>query len=419
MQTPDVLVFSLVVLVKKEDINLNGTRQAGLHLCLVCLGLTLGGCCCFDVESDWSGKVRERVSWLLACLLCPLNKVLKLDLDILGLAEVKGHAVRFIKHRWASLLQQQEHGHLFANNEAYLSGHGPCHWHGQTCAVAPVAVDIVVGGLPCKAFSALREKQGHTLATGPQTKHPSYAPVSDFILYLKARQPGTFWIEEVEAFGHIDKNLRDADSGLLQSHLQVWAHHVARLGYSVRVMRWQHSLWVNNRRTRLLIFGAADKHGGKEAVKWMVQAAQDVIQFRSMQKAVDIWSLVDNHAPDEVEARRRDVVGKRKQVLASVCVVGRSLELGVEWSWTKQKKSQRRLLMCCCGPVPIARRKSARYPRDLSQLSCCLEGKSEMAFVCPTTTFLSVWSCVGSSLVSRLLAGIVASSVDYGGWLTC
>ena len=193
------------------------------------------------------------------------HQVLRLPIDILGLSEVKAHAVRFLRARWDAILRHAEHGHIFSSNSCFVNGGGFCHRHGKECKVATSAVDIACGGLPCKAFSAMREKRGPTPSTGPQSAHPSYAPVAEFVSYLKARKPGTFWIEEVEAFANIDSKLRNSTTGILESHLEVWSREVVRLGYSIRVMRWQHQVWVSNKRSRLLIFGVAEQHGGKAA----------------------------------------------------------------------------------------------------------------------------------------------------------
>eukprot|EP00971_Amphidinium_carterae_P134616 2668054-Amphidinium_carterae.2 len=71
--------------------------------------------------------------------------------------EKKASAVRFLKQRWPAIIGGK---HLFAENNTLAEGAGYCHTHQQTCVVPDARVDITVAGLPCKAFSKLREKSG-------------------------------------------------------------------------------------------------------------------------------------------------------------------------------------------------------------------------------------------------------------------
>ena len=235
-------------------------------------------------------------------------QVLGLPMDILGMAEIKATAIKFLQNRWRELLQTS---HLYHGNDAYVNGEGYCHVHNKHCCVSQRPVDITVAGLPCKAFSRLRDRQGNSLRTQSAASHPVYSTVQQFVQYLSDRKPSCFIVEEVESFGHIDKTLKYR--GLPESHLQRWARDVCALGYSIKAVRFQHGLYVSCRRPRLVIVGCAPACGGKEAVAWIADAISGAQRRLAMQKPVCIWSLVDPDCAEEERLRQRDLEEKRKQ----------------------------------------------------------------------------------------------------------
>ena len=152
------------------------------------------------------------------------------------MADIKPVAVRFLCQRWKHLLGDS---HVYASNSVYLQESGHCHLHAANCPVSKKAVDVAVAGLPCKAFSALRQRNGTSLKTQSVTSHPAFSTVNDeFEEYLRVKVPGTFFVEEVLAFGNSDKNAGG------QSHLHQWAGRISALGYNVRVLKFPLSLWV-------------------------------------------------------------------------------------------------------------------------------------------------------------------------------
>ena len=167
-------------------------------------------------------------TWLLEALALPF--------EILGVADVKPVAVRFLCQRWKHVLAKS---HVYEANNVYLHESGHCHLHNAMCPVAKTAVDIAVAGLPCKAFSALRVKNGTSAKTKDVTSHPAFATVNgEFEEYLRVRTPGSFFVEEVLAFANADVSLGG------QSHMQAWASRIAALGYNIRVLKFPLSLWV-------------------------------------------------------------------------------------------------------------------------------------------------------------------------------
>ena len=224
------------------------------------------------------------------------------------MAEIKTTAIAFVKNRWGALLQSS---HLFHGNESYINGEGWCHIHNQQCQVHPGVVDICVAGLPCKAFSRLRHRGGDSARTQSAAKHPVFATVEQFIEYAQARSPNCFLIEEVESFGHVVKDLKHR--GLPESHLSRWSRELSRLGHAIKVVKYQHGIYVQCRRPRLLIIGCSARCGGSEGAAWLADAVVASQRRRAMQKPCSVWQLVDPDCVEEEEIRRRDLAEKRKQ----------------------------------------------------------------------------------------------------------
>ena len=259
------------------------------------------------------------MSCFLSCV-----EVLGLPIDLIGAADSKPSSQRFLLYRWKDIMQT---GHLFKNNEAFGAERSMCALHGKQCSPIQGEVDITVAGLPCKAFSALRDKRGGTPCTGAPSMHPAYSAVEGFTQYLKQRRPSCFIIEEVLAFMHKDSRLK-SPTGLPESHLARWSRSVAQQGYSIRVLKWEHSAWMNVRRPRLLIVGVSPRCGGKQGAEWIASALMKVISFRQLQRPVDVWSLVDVDGPEEQMQRERDAAAHRqvhpgpgKKPIADTCLL--------------------------------------------------------------------------------------------------
>ena len=201
----------------------------------------------------------------------------------------------------------RKHGsHIFDGNQILVEGQGACHLHGRDCKVPPPP-DIVCAGLPCKAFSRLRCTSGQSTKTSQAQHHPAFNAVQDFISYLSLRKPGVFWVEEVESFNSLKGR------GQTETHLEAWCRAVTSVGFSVRVMRFCLSDWVENRRSRLLIVGCSKAHGGAGGAQWIIDAVERVVARRRMMRPVRIWELVDPWSVEEKIMRERELSACRKK----------------------------------------------------------------------------------------------------------
>ena len=114
------------------------------------------------------------------------------DIDVLGVADSKPAAQRWIQANW---FDKPELRHVFESNTAFFGpqGGGTCRKCGKWCRRAWETPDIMSGGFPCPAFSDQRQKNGDTPSTGPVDGHPTFhMAVTEFILYLDAREPLSF-----------------------------------------------------------------------------------------------------------------------------------------------------------------------------------------------------------------------------------
>ena len=191
-------------------------------------------------------------------------------------------------------------------------------WHFLRCASCPI--DIASAGLPCKAYSKLRDRTGSSAKTKGSMAHPACETVYNFLEYLGSRKPGSWFVEEVPGFGHVDSHLKH--NGVPESHLCNWVRQVCNMGYSVRVLEVKHEIWVQNRRTRLLLVGCSAAHGGGAGASWIAEALQAIMQRRSLQRALSVWDLVNPDDIDEERVRARDTAERRKQALTMLCWVG-------------------------------------------------------------------------------------------------
>lgn len=165
------------------------------------------------------------------------------------------------------------------------------------CGAPEQVPDLVSAGLPCPAFSRLRYKGGADGRSGPAQKHPSYSTVmEEFWDYCEARRPLSFWVEEVPEFS-------SQISGTTQSHLDVFVGRGAALGYAIRVLKLDHSVWSEMPRVRLFIIGISEALGHKESADHVVKLILESQRYRRMTDPTRIFDIVDVDGYDEVSHR--------------------------------------------------------------------------------------------------------------------
>jgi len=124
-----------------------------------------------------------------------------MDVVALACAERKRTAQRYLKHQFGNRFQ-----HGFTDNAAFVDGHGKCFFHGKDCNFPAMRPDISIHGLPCQAYSWMRQRSGSTKNTGQVWQHPGHAEVFEgFHSYLTERQPRGWIVEEVPALAQPDK----------------------------------------------------------------------------------------------------------------------------------------------------------------------------------------------------------------------
>jgi hypothetical protein len=94
---------------------------------------------------------------------------------------------------------------FFDDISDHQAGQGWCTRHGRTCHLPP-SPDILSAGLPCHAFSSMRNKSGNTQNTGSVENHSEFELVMNlFPDLVKAREPGAMSdkLETQLVFGRI------------------------------------------------------------------------------------------------------------------------------------------------------------------------------------------------------------------------
>lgn len=215
------------------------------------------------------------------------SQAMDVDAKCLGVADCKGFSQRWLKRKWSSVV-----GHIFADNQAFLDGHGKCVLHGKDCKVSMERPDLVTGGLPCPAFSRLRDRtKSHN--RGKPWEHDSFhVTMVQFPEYLSVRRPRGFWIEQVETFGAVDKSSN-------RSFLHEFMRNCCSHGYAVRALVLPHDAWIDLPRTRIYVIGCHHDMGHKKAVEWIVEQIQSTSQYRALTPPTAILDLIDVEAPSE------------------------------------------------------------------------------------------------------------------------
>lgn len=212
----------------------------------------------------------------------------------MGLCDKKKVAQKWLKHHWGRSAR-----HVFTENAALIAGSGTCVLHpGQECRASQQRPDLATAGLPCPAFSRMRQKGGTTASTGAPWDHPSFHTVmTEWQEYLSAREPRGFWIEEVEAFASTD-----ARTGV--SFLHRFSELCCKLGFAIRALTLNHSIWTELPRSRVFIIGVTADLGGSKAADWIVNAIQESTRYRQLSVPTPIWSIIDLAEPGEMARQR-------------------------------------------------------------------------------------------------------------------
>jgi len=195
---------------------------------------------------------------------------LGIDFNILGAADRKSDARTYSMHNHGEHL-----GHLFFDNQAFIDGFGQCAKHcnprtKETCQIDSTRPDLVIGGLPCQALTGFRQRSGRTSKTGPAATHPAIEWIaSGFKRYLLARKPFGWVVEEV------DEIATEMHPETCQTWLQYFASEMSSLGYSVRAIKLDHSMFARMARSRTFIIGVSEELGGSAAADFIMQSLQD------------------------------------------------------------------------------------------------------------------------------------------------
>ena len=117
--------------------------------------------------------------------------------DVLGLAEKKGSAHKFLLFNFRDVCK-----HMKVDNLGLLPEGGKCFSCGaDKCPGSATRPVIVSAGFPCPPFTKRRQKTGKPARTGPTVGHPDFDLVMvQFIRYLQVRQLLSFFVEEVLGF---------------------------------------------------------------------------------------------------------------------------------------------------------------------------------------------------------------------------
>lgn len=131
--------------------------------------------------------------------------------------------------------------------------------------------------------------------------------------YLQRRRPRGWWVEQVDTFMHHDPQLG-------MSPLKRFVQDVVRLGYAVRVLEVEHSVWVEVPRKRLFVLACGPELGHSEGVSWLAKHIQEVVDRRKMLgPPAGVFDVIDINDPEEVQ---------RREAAKELCVGALPLGLG-------------------------------------------------------------------------------------------
>ncbi len=142
--------------------------------------------------------------------------------------------------------------HLYSHLHELLNGEGKCiccdSAHGMTGIERP---DIAYAGLPCQAFTQLRDAVSQTSArTCPTESHPDFATVMDlFPRYVSRRRPKRIVCEEVPEFMLL-ANIPGNSNGV--TYLWQFICKMSRLGFTMTSLVLDHSAWCEMVRKRIV-----------------------------------------------------------------------------------------------------------------------------------------------------------------------
>ena len=239
-------------------------------------------------ESTCTGLASEMIGF----------EAMGMDVVALACAERKRTAQRYLKHQFGNRFQ-----HGFTDNAAFVDGHGKCFFHGKDCKCPTMRPDISIHGLPCQAYSWMRQRSGSTKNTGQVWQHPGHAEVFEgFHSYLTERQPRGWIVEEVPALAQPDKR-----TGI--PFLQTFLTQCKSLGYCVVVLQMDHVVWVEMSRSRLWMIGFSKELGHKAAADAFLEIVHESQQFRQLGEPTHIWKVVSPNSDAEMERQQYEESG--------------------------------------------------------------------------------------------------------------
>ena len=239
-------------------------------------------------ESTCTGLAGENIGF----------EALGMDVAPLACAERKPSAQRYLKHQFGNRFI-----HCFTDNAAFVAGHGECFLHGRDCPCPAMRPDISIHGLPCQAYSWMRQRSGSTKNTGQVWQHPGHEEVFEgFHSYLRERQPLGWIVEEVPALAQPDKR-----TGI--SFLQTFLRKCRSLGYCVVVLQMDHVVWVEMSRNRLWMIGFSEELGHKQAADAFLEIVEESQKFRQLGEPTHIWNIVSPNSDAEMARRQYEESG--------------------------------------------------------------------------------------------------------------
>jgi len=224
--------------------------------------------------------------------------------DCIGVADKKSQSQRWLLSIWPKAKR------VYKDNMSFLSGGACLRNRGRVTDPVPERPDISSGGFPCPPFSSQRFKGGSTASTGDATEHPKFGTLMDgLVRYLAHRQPKSFWLEEVEGF------IRPLKTLLGKTPLQVLARELVALGYHVRAVKIDMSVFCQISRKRVFVIGVSPECGGAAAVDWVVGEIDRILQCRKdLGAGARLADIAHPYTADE-KRRRRDF-----QAIVCVCL---------------------------------------------------------------------------------------------------
>ena len=210
---------------------------------------------------------------------CLGSEVMGFPITVLGLAEPKPAAQKFLQANWSHMCS-----HMHKKNSALIgTDGGECFTRGaRRCRRSGTRLerpDISTSGSPCQPFSPARATNGTTNKTQGAAEHPLY-PISmdDFEVYIAMRLPHMLIIEEVEGF------LKPLSALMGRSPFSVLKGKVARFEYGIEALTLNHEIFIDVARPRVWIIGVHTDSGGLESARFIVNMILDVVrELLSMQ----------------------------------------------------------------------------------------------------------------------------------------